>query len=201
MKITRRDNRALVIVDFPYLIGAIAFPAVVFLLYHAVAALRRGGRTGEVVGAGVGALLFFTGGALFTQRNRFEFDLVARRLTWSRRGLFTRACGTVPFDRLRHAAVQTLSSGGGGSGTHRVVLVLTDGGELPLTRAYDADREAAERARTAINEVLGALATGPDDDIRSLARAGRTIDAIALARTHYGYDLARAKEFVEALIK
>jgi len=199
MKITRRDNSTLLIVDFPYLIGAITFPVALFLLYHAVVALHHHARTKEVVGAGLSALLFFMAGAVFTQRNRFEFDLVARQLTWSRRSLFTRDGGALPFDQLRHATLQTLGSGG--DATHRVVLMLTDGTELPLTRAYDADRQAAERARTAINEVLAVPVADLDDDIRSLALAGRTVDAIALARTHYGYDLARAKEFVEALIK
>src|SRR5438046_1075120 len=102
MKITR-DNRSLTLTDFPYLFGVIAFPAAAFLAYHAVLAFHQAQPTRDVVGATFGALFFFAGGALFTQRIHFEFDSDTRQLHWSRRDLFTRAAGTVPFDQIRHA--------------------------------------------------------------------------------------------------
>jgi hypothetical protein len=198
MKITRPHNRALVISDFPYLIGAVAFPVAAFLLYQAVKAFREGDRTRDVVGASIAAVLFFFAGAVFTQRTRFEFDLAARHLRWSRRGLFNRAGGDLPFDQIRHALVQTSNSSDGA--TARVVLLLADDSQLPLTRAYDADTAAAERARIAINEALSATPTTPEDDIRNLALAGQKLRAIRLARIHYGYDLAQATQFVESLM-
>ena len=38
-----------------------------------------------------------------------------------------------------------------------------------------------------------------ETDILELALAGRKIDAIAMARQRYGYDLTKAKQFVEEL--
>ena len=196
MKITR-DNRSLTLTDFPYLFGVIAFPAAAFLAYHAVLAFQQARPTRDVLGATFGVFFFFLAGTLFTQRNHFEFDRAARQLHWSRRDLFTRAAGTLPFDQIRHAVVQSLHSSGT-SMTTRVALVLADNSHLPLTRAYSTGA-AAERARTAINDFLAVPATTPDDDILQLVLAGNKVDAIRLARTHYGYDLTQAKAFIDSL--
>ena len=161
MKITR-DNHALTLTDFPYLFGVFAFPAAAFLAYHAVLAFQQARPTRDVLGATFGTLFCFAAGVLFTQRNHFEFDADTRQLHWSRRGLFTRAAGIVPFDQIRRAVVQTLRSSN--SPTTRVVLVLADNTQLPFTAAYTTGT-AAERARTAINEFLAIPPTTPDDDI------------------------------------
>jgi hypothetical protein len=198
MKITQQDQSALIIEDFPYVIGAIAFPAALFMLYQAIATAVRGGRTRDAVGAAIAALMFFFGGAVFTKRNVFEFDLVHRQLRWKRGGLFSRQHGLVPFDQIRSATVQSLS---GDTATYRVA-VLTQEGEIPLTDAYSAGIEPAERIRTAINNLLNAPpANEMENDIQELALAGRKIDAIRLARTRYGYDLAQAKAFVDGLLR
>ena len=199
MKITQQDEHALVIEDFPYVIGAIAFPAALFMLYQAIAITIRGGLTRNGVGAALGACLFFLGGVLFTKRSVFEFDRVRRQLRWKRGGLLGSQHGLVPFDQIRSATVQSLDS----SGTHTYrVAVLTNEGEIPVTDAYSTGIESPERIRTAINTVLNAApANETDNDIREMALAGRKIDAISLARTRYGYDLTRAKEFVEGLLR
>jgi len=198
MKIAQQDQSALIIEDFPYLIGAIAFPAALFMLYQAIATVVRGGRTRDVIGAGIATLLFFFGGAVFTKRSVFEFDLVHRQLRWKRSGLFSRQHGLVPFDQIRTATVQSLS---GDTPTYRVAM-LTQDGEIPLTDAYSAGIEPAERIRTAINSVLNVAPTNEmENDIQELALAGRKIDAIHLARIRYGYDLAQAKSFVEGLLR
>src|SRR5690242_6919864 len=106
MKITR-SNDALVIVDFPYLIGLIAFPLTLFLFYHFVASVLGHRGNGETVGAAVGTTLTFLTGALFTKRSVFYFDLSRRELTWSRRGIFATRGGVVPFDQIRCAVIQT----------------------------------------------------------------------------------------------
>ena len=195
VKITR-NNHSLTLTDFPYLIGVIAFPAAAAMAYHAARAFHEGHPTRDVVGAAFGTFFFFIAGALFTQRSHFEFDSAARQLHWSRHSLFTHAAGTLPFDQIRHAVVQ--SSDSGNSATTRVVLVLADNSHLPFTRAYSSG-SAAERARTAINEILAVPATTPDDDILQLVLAGNKIEAIRLARTHYGYDLTQAKAFIDSL--
>jgi hypothetical protein len=199
MKITQQDEHALVIEDFPYLIGAIAFPAALFLLYQAIVTAARAGLTRNAIGAAFGTLLFFFGGAVFTKRSVFEFDRVHRQLRWKRGGLFGRQRGLVPFDRIRGATVQSLNS----SGTHTYrVAVLTDEGEIPVTDAYSTGIEPPDRVRTAINTVLNAApANEMENDILEMALAGRKIDAISLARARHGYDLARAKEFVDGLLR
>lgn len=199
MKITQQGRRALVVEDFPYVIGAIAFPAALFLLYEAIATGVRGGASRDVIGGVFGALMCFFGGAIFTKRSVFEFDLVNRQLRWKRGGLFGSRHGLVPFNLIRSATVQSLNS----SGTHTYrVAVLTKEGEIPLTDAYSTGVEQPERIRTAINSVLNAApANQIENDILEMALAGRKIDAIQLARTRYGYDLAQAKEFVEGLLR
>jgi hypothetical protein len=199
MKITQQDQSALIIEDFPYVIGAIAFPAALFMLYQAIATAVRGGLTRNVVGAAISACLFFFGGAVFTKRSVFEFDRVQRQFRWKRSGLFSSHHGLVPFDQIRTATVQSLSASN--PPTYRVA-VLTHQGEIPLTDAYSTGSEPAERIRTAINSVLNAApANEMENNIQELALAGRKIDAIQLARTRYGYDLAQAKAFVEGLLR
>jgi hypothetical protein len=201
MRITRSDPRNLVIADFPYLIGVIAFPAAVFMVGSAIVMLARGQHTGDIVGAAIGALLFFFGGAVFTKRSTFDFDLAARTLTWRRRGIFTNIGGVVALDQIRCATVQSCNSGDGDL-TYRVALLTQSAGEIALTDSYDGNRELADRVRTAINDALEInldVNEQIETDILELARAGRKIDAIALTRKRYGYDLTQAKQFVDDL--
>ena len=199
MKIKRQDQSALVIEDFPYLIGVIAFPLACFLLYEAIATAVRSGLTRNAIGAFFSAGLLFLAGVLFTKRSIFEFNLVQRQLRWKRGGLLSSQQGLVPFDQIRSAIVQSLNSSG--TQTYRVA-VLTNDAEIPITEAYTTGIEQPERVRTAINSVLNIAPTNEsDNDIREMALAGRKIDAIGLARARYGYDLTRAKEFVEGLLR
>jgi|SRR5688500_2545154 len=201
MRITRSDTRRLVVVDFPYLIGAICFPCAAFMGGRAALLLWRGDWSGDLCGLSVGALLFFLGGTLGTKRSEFDFDLVERKLRWKRRGLFTNTGGVVPIDQIRHASVESMSSDG--DYTYRVV-VHTNSGAIPLTEAYDGNRDKADRVRTAINDALQLKLDADkqlETDILDLTLAGRKIDAIGLARQRYGYDLTTAKDFVESLSK
>jgi hypothetical protein len=199
MKITQQDQRALVVKDFPYLLGIVVFPMSLYLCYVAVAAAVHGGRTRNIIGWGFSALLSFLCGVVFTKRNVFEFDLVQRQLHWRRRGLYSRQQGDVPFDDIRSVTVQSLNTSN--SPTYRVLL-RTDASEIPLTEAYSTGRETHERICAAINEALKLNPSDAiDNQIQELAMSGRTIDAIRLARTRYGYDLAEAKAFVDGLLQ
>ena len=203
MRITRSDHRNLVIVDFPYLIGVIAFPCAALMLCLAVQAIAKHGPAGDIVGTIIGALMFFCGGAVFTKRSEFDFDFVSRKLTWRRRGLFTNIGGVLPLDQITGATVQSIDDHDGGM-TYRVALHTTSGRPIPLTQAYDGNRDIADRVRTAINDALKVTLDANqqiENDILELALTGRKIDAIALARTRYGYDLTKAREFVEGLSK
>lgn len=199
MKITRHNDDALTIVDFPWLIGAIGLPVSLACFYESVATLVRGERLGETFGAAVGGLVFFFVAAVFTVRSSFHFDLKTRQLTWSRRGRFTQTGGVIAFDRIRGAVLQSINSD---EGLSYRVTILTQSGEIPISIAYSGNAKKHESARDAINQALDLTVASPDEnDIRELARSGRKIDAISLARTRYGYDLTRAKEFVEGLLR
>ena len=204
MRITRDDHRQLVIIDFPWLIGALFFPAAGLCVVRTVIELTRGGKNkGELIGASIGAVMAFLAGALFTKRCAFDFDLIAKQLTWRRRGLFTNARGVVPLAEVREAIVQLTASRDQGTPMYRLA-VRTDGGIIPLTDAYDTDEEKPNRIRDRINAVLNVTASADhhtDSTILELAMTGKKIEAIKLARARYGYGLAEAKAFVDGLQK
>ena len=199
MRITRSDSQRLVVFDFPYLIGIITFPCAAFMAGLGVRLMWRGDFNGDLVGASLGALLFFLGGTFATKRSEFDFDLVGRKLHWKRRGLFTNTGGVLPLDQIRHASIESISSDGDLS--YRVVL-HTSSQTIPLTDSYDNDREKADRVRAAINDALKLNLDADkqiENDILEMAIAGRKIDAITLARQRYGYNLTEARDFVEGL--
>jgi hypothetical protein len=199
MRITRADNRRLTVVDFPWLIGVVAFPCAAVMLGVAIAAIVKDRGPSQIAGPIIGALMFFAGGAVFTKRSEFDFDLVAKTLTWRRRGVFTNIGGVLPLDQIRSATVE--SESGDGGLTYRVAL-HTQAGTIPLAESYDGNRAPADRVRAAINDALHLNLDAHqqiETDILELALAGRKIDAIAMARQRYGYDLKQAKDFVEGL--
>jgi hypothetical protein len=202
MKITRQDNSALVIVDFPWLMGLILFPGGLALLYAAVSAAVRHRGIGQTLGFAGGGLLALLLGAVLVKRAVFEFDLVRRELTWRRSGIFGQRSGAVPFDRIRRAVVQSMSSSDGT--TYRVAL-LTEDGDLPVTDAYSSGERNKKRISETINRALNLEQADPqeamDDQILDLARSGKKIEAIRLTRERYGYSLAKAKDFVEGLLQ
>jgi hypothetical protein len=198
MKVTRSDERSLIIVDFPYLVGAIWFIAALFAFGRAVFLFYHDKFNKDFVGALLSALMFSLG-VYLSRRSIFNFDLVRNQLTWSRRGLFTRAGGVIPLAQIRSAVVQTIN--GDGILMYRVCL-KTETGDLPLTIAYEAGKESSEQIRLDINNALKlnlSVDAQMENDIVELAIAGRKIDAISLACTRYGYGLAEAKSFVESL--
>jgi hypothetical protein len=201
MRITRSDSRRLVLVDFPWIIGPIALACAAVGFGVAVVAVAQGRGAGQIIGPLIGGVMFFVAGAAITKRSEFDFDLVAKQLTWRRRGIFTNAGGVVPFAQIRAAAVQSTTDNDGGL-TYRVVLHTHDRGTIPLTDSYDGVRQTADGVSSAINDALKLdfdQSRQIESDILELAIAGRKIDAIALARKHYGYDLATARQFVEQL--
>ena len=199
MRITRSDNRRLVMVDFPWFLGLVFFPTAALMLVVTVVAIAKGLSASQITGPLISGLLSFAVAAAFTKRCEFDFDLVAKKLTWRHRGLFTNAGGVVPFEQIRSAAVESSSDNDGGL-TYRVILRTRDG-TIPLTESYNGNRDIVDRFRSAIVAALQLNLHANaqiETDILELARAGRKIDAIAL-RERYGYDLAAAKAFVEQL--
>ena len=200
MRIKRFDDQSLLIVDFPYIIGAVTLPLSLFLLYQiGTRIVAPPKRQAELVGCIVAFLVTFLIGCFFVKRSVFEFDRGRRKLTWSRMSIFGRSGGIIPFDDIEAANIQSTSSSDSGT-TYRVAL-KTAGGIVPLTQTYSS-QEPCKRVRDAIEQVLElSTPTSVEDDILELAIAGRKIDAIKLARLRYNFGLAEAKQFVEGLQK
>jgi hypothetical protein len=199
MKIKRQDSAALVVVDFPWLLGLIFFPFAGGLLYVAVSNAVRGKGIGSVLAFGAGALFLGLITSVFVKRCVFEFDLVRRECTWRRRGVFGARGGTVPFDRIRRCVVQSMRSDN--TTTYRITL-QTDDGDVPLTQAYTTGERRPQTVCEVINRTLNLQPQAAiEDEILDLARRGRKIEAIRLARERYGYDLAKAKDFIEGLLQ
>jgi hypothetical protein len=203
MKITRSDNRALIILDFPYLIGILGYPLAAFLFVQSVACFAgQGIRSEQGWATALGTFLAFTVSTVFTKRSEFHFDFIARELRWKRRGLFTNQVGAVPFDQIRSAAIET-NTDGEGSDTTRPVL-KTASGVLGITDASSSNTARHRQICDAINRALGVsrdTAKEIETQILEYALAGKKMEAIKLARSRYGYDLGQAKEFVEGLSK
>jgi len=152
MKIKQNDADALVIVDFPYLIGAIAIPCTAWLLYKGVGAWVQSGANRETVGALVSTLIVFLAGVLFTKRSLFYFDRRRREVRWRRTGLLSHREGRVRFDEIHSATLQSLNESSHGI-TYRVAL-LTAAGDVPLTEAYTTGQARPQRICGAINRLL-----------------------------------------------
>lgn len=157
MKITRSDSQKLVIEDFPYALGALAFSGAVVLLWCSVSLLVEGtAKKSEALGAFLGFLLCFSFGSVMAKRSVFEFDLVSRQLTWKRRGLFCRKGGTIPFDEIESANPESPKGGSrDGSPTYRLVL-KTKNGVIPLTDSYSGEwaQKREDEIRAQINAIL-----------------------------------------------
>ena len=114
--------------------------------------------------------------------------------------MHTYICATLTAIKLAVRSQQVLpdhAEVGIGPVDHRLELAH----DRPLLGTIEGE-EPAESIRRAINDALHVTTTQAqqmETDILELARAGRTIDAIKLARTRYGYDLTQAKQFVDGL--
>ena len=158
MRIAESHPRRLVIVDFPYVIALFAFPFAAALLVVAIdAAVRRAG-TPQTLGAFAAAVMCFLVGAAFTKRSVFDFDLVEKKLTWRRRGLFTNTGGIVPFAQIRAVIVDRCNVSDGDD-TYGLVLHLHADKPIAVSDIYTSNRRPIEEARAAIVDALQ-LATG-----------------------------------------
>jgi hypothetical protein len=135
-------------------------------------------------------------------RSEFTFDLLARRLTWTRRGPFSRTGGVVPFEQIRYAFTER-SYADGDADTFCVTL-RTDAGALSLSPFYTSGQGRFDSIRDTINTALGRRFGDlelMESHILELARAGKKRLAIQYAQKRYGYDLTQAKAYVAGLTK
>ncbi len=154
--IVRDNNGGFKFVDFPFWIGAFAFPLSLFFLCKFAVSLSHGGELQKGYGPLAGALIFGLVGALFTKRTVFEFDVLRRQVVWSKTGVFGRKCGVLPFEKIRNAKVEQSSVGA--SPSYRASLA-TDEGILPLTDAYSVGAASQERCQR-ISDMINNLDIG-----------------------------------------
>jgi hypothetical protein len=153
MRITESHDRRLVIVDFPYVIALFAFPFAAALFVMALdAAVRRVG-TPQTLGAFAAAVMCFLVGAALTKRSVFDFDLVEKKLTWRRRGVFTSKGGVVPFEQICDVTVDRCNNSDGDD-TYGLMLHLRAGQSIEVSDIYTSNRRPIEEARAAVIDAL-----------------------------------------------
>ena len=168
MRITESHPRRLVIVDFPYVIALFAFPFAAALLVLAIDAAVRHVGAPQALAALAASVMCFVVGAGLTKRSVFDFDLVEKKLTWRRRGLFTNAGGVVPFEQIRDVTVER-NNNSDGDDTYGVVLHTLGGATIELSDIYTANRRPIDEARAAIAAALQLDATSQADDAGAAA--------------------------------
>jgi hypothetical protein len=211
MHIKRNDEERIVIVHFSWMAAVIGQLPAVVLIWLAASGNFHPAKN-QPVGSFWLCALFFVLFAVgwdalllwFAELSDFNFDLMERRLVWSRRNVFRKKAGIIPFDQIRGATVDILSSS---NGTSYRLVINSQAGTVPVTSSYTG------RGRPSVAKELGriaetvnaALKTNPasemEDQILALAAAGQRLAAVQLARQRYGGDLNRASRFVDELTK
>lgn len=150
----------------------------------------------------VGSAFFLVCYAICFERSRFEFDPAEGHVRWCRKGFFTTKTGGLPFNQVTSVVLQTCLGSDATCPASRLALI-TEQGELPLSRAYAGGTGAVHDtiART-IRSVLRLDATTSDlvvDSVRAAVAEGQTMNAIRLLRLHKRMSLAEAKAFIARL--
>lgn len=150
----------------------------------------------------VGTAFFLLCFAICYERTRFEFDPAAGHIRWSRQGVFSTKAGRLPFSQVTSVVLQTSLGSDATCPSSRLTL-MTDQGELPLSRTYAGGTgEEYEAIAGKIRSVLQLSPTTADivlDSVRAAVEQGRTIDAIRLLRLHKRMTLAEANAFIDRL--
>ena len=156
MKIARRDESVLTVVDFPIGTGVMSLLFVIVALVGLIRDLKSGGvrSTRDEFWMVVMALTGLLTGALFTKRGVFEFDRRRRILTWRRVGVFGAKGGCVPFEKIRSATVETITGDTSAVRSYRTEVATNDG-TIPITQYYSTgERKRCERMREEINRFV-----------------------------------------------
>ena len=150
----------------------------------------------------MGSAFFLLCFAICFERTRFEFDPAEGSIHWFRKGIFSTKTGRLSFSQVTSVVLQTSLGSDVTCPSSRLALV-TEGGELPLCRAYDGGTgEAYETIAAGIRSLLNLSSISSDivlDSVRAAVEQGRKIDAIRLLRIHKRMTLAEAKAFIDTL--
>jgi hypothetical protein len=109
------------------------------------------------IALGLGGLIAVAG-MLAQQKRTYLFDPSVKRLTWTRRGFFKSASGSMPFTDISEVRIETLSDNDGV--TYRAALV-TPAGSLPLSNAYVGNQKKVAEFAASIIALIGRDPTQP----------------------------------------
>ena len=136
------------------------------------------------------------------ERTRFEFDPAVGLIHWFRSGIFSTRTGMLPFGQVTSVVLQTSLGSDATCPSSRLAL-MTDQGELPLSKAYAGGTgEEYETIAARIRSLLNMSPTTSDivfDSVSAAVQQGRKMDAIRLLRLHKGMTLAETKAFIDRL--
>lgn len=133
------------------------------------------------------------------EQSRFRLDPATRLVEWDTRWGFSRRSGLLKFADIQHVSVD-VPIGDSGVPSRRVVLHLSDGTLLPLTKGYQPDiDDAIQHAAEAIRGTLGQPAPTSGDSARALLAHGKTVDAVKLLVDRDGLSLTEARQRVDAM--
>jgi hypothetical protein len=146
---------------------------------------------------------FFLFGALVSyERSQFSFDPHRAEVRWFRRSLWSRSEGRVSFSRLQSVVLQT-AIGSARTCPYLRLALITDCGEIPLTRSYAGGRRREYEALAETIRGRMKLSTQPAEllaeSVRAAVLQGRKVDAIKLVRLKKGLSLEEAMTYVERL--
>ena len=163
MRMKQSGNDKLVVTHFPLFIGAIVLLPIAMMVYLLATgkiwtmspASSANDQVFKIVFAVVFSGIWVAIFSFFVKRSHFEFDSSQRQLTWSRRGLFSKKGGVVPFDEIEKARVD-IFAGSSGQSSWRPSLI-TKQGCIPLKPSYTGGgfaRRESEKIAGAINALL-----------------------------------------------
>lgn len=179
--------------------AACLLPVVVFLAASAEGSLGWQ----KLAGSALGSMLLSAIAAVVDDR-RFIFDPSIRTMTWEQRNWLRSRGGRLPFSEIKDVVVPLSRETDLDSNrrrNHYTALLVTAAGQIPLTSTSSMRKQEYVDLADAVLAVLSRPhreSTG-EGEIDRLVAAGRTIDAIALARAQKGLGLAEARALVDKI--
>jgi hypothetical protein len=202
MIVQRSDRERLILAHFPWLFALIDLLIVGLCVWFLVKTLVDGQEQPDFYAKLVGIpfiLIFAAIFSYFGEITRFDFDLVRRELTWSRRNLFRKRGGVIPFDQIQYAVVGTSGN------CCRPELLVTHLGSIPLLGYHTSDEPNGNYSRRIAAIVNAALIVSSNSDrekeILERVLHGDWPTALELAQKRYGFDAAAGKTFEKELKK
>jgi len=188
------ENRAarLALRDRTLWVTWICAPAACVLL---IVALSRHDWRPAVTGA-----LFALSALFFLRSSDVVFDKASRTCTLRRRDMWRTSERTVRFDDIDDILIDVISDNTTVLVSCRLAL-KTRTGEVPFSASYEPGLERFEEMRGSIVDLIFAGRAPPPvfDPVKSLAIAGRLIDATKLLRQRSNLSLADARDEVMRL--